>query len=67
MSNDTQSGGLLQGLAAAFNRTDPMIWVGMGAALLALGTFGQSPGFMGVGAALLAVGLTAHKRRRSKG
>lgn len=66
MNKDAQRGGLAQRLAAAFKRTHPMVWVGMGSAFLALGTFGQSPVFMGVGGALLAVGLTAHKRNRSE-
>lgn len=64
MSNDVESGGLLQRLALAFKRTHAMVWVGMGSAFLALGTFRQAPVFMGIGAALLAVGLTAHKRSR---
>lgn len=66
MKNDVPSGGLLEKLAAAFKRTHPMVWVGMGSAFLALGSFGQSPVYMGVGGALLAVGLTAHKRNRSE-
>ncbi|MSO62046.1 MAG: hypothetical protein EXQ50_08155 [Acidobacteria bacterium] len=60
------NGGFLQRCAAAFRRPHAMVWVGMGSAFLALGTFRQSPVFMGVGAALLAVGLTAHKRSRSE-
>jgi len=59
-----ESGGFLQRCAGAFKRTHAMVWVGMGAAFLALGTFGQAPVYMGLGAALLAVGLTAHKRGR---
>ena len=54
--------GLLRRCAAAFTRTHPMVWIGMGSAFLALGTFRQAPVFMGLGGALLAVGLTAHKR-----
>jgi hypothetical protein len=61
MAND----GFLQRCAGAFKRTHAMVWVGMGTAFLALGTFGQAPVYMGLGAALLAVGLTAHKRSRS--
>lgn len=57
-------GGLLQRCAVAFKRTHPMVWIGMGGAFLALGTFGQSAVHMGLGGALLAVGLTAHKRSR---
>jgi len=57
--------GLLHRCAAAFKRTHPMVWIGMGSAFLALGTFGQSPIYMGVGGALLAVGLTARKRSRT--
>jgi hypothetical protein len=59
------NGGFLRWCAAAFKRTHAMVWVGMGTAFLALGTFGQAPVYMGLGAALLAVGLTAHKRSRS--
>jgi hypothetical protein len=66
MTDDMQGGGLLPRLAGAFKRMHPMVWVGMGSAFLALGSFGQSPVYMGVGAALLAVGLTAHKRSRSE-
>jgi hypothetical protein len=55
---------VLQRLADAFKRTHAMVWVGMGSAFLALGSFRQAPVFMGVGAALLAVGLTAYKRSR---
>lgn len=58
------NGGWLQRCAVAFKRTHPLVWVGMGSAFLALGTFGQSPVYMGLGGALLAVGLTAHKRSR---
>lgn len=65
MNNDVESGGLLRRCAVAFKRTHPMVWVGMGSAFLALGTFGQSPVYMGLGGALLAVGLTARKRGRS--
>ena len=64
MNKDPQSSRLLQKLAVAFKRTHAMVWVGMGSAFLALGTFRQAPVFMGIGAALLAVGLTAHKRSR---
>lgn len=66
MNKDEQSSGLMQRIADAFKRTHPMVWVGMGSAFLALGSFGQSPAYMGVGGALLAVGLTAHKRNRSE-
>lgn len=65
MNRDAQNNRPLSRLALAFKRTHPMVWVGMGSAFLALGSFGQSPVFMGVGGALLAVGLTAHKRNRS--
>jgi hypothetical protein len=65
MAGDTENGGPLWRLAAAFKRTHPMVWVGMGSAFLALGSFGQSPVYMGVGGALLAVGLTARKRSGS--
>lgn len=58
-------GGFLQLCADAFKRTHAMVWVGMGAAFLALGTFSQAPVYMGLGTALLAVGLTAHKRGRA--
>ena len=61
------NGGFLQRCAAVFKRTHAMVWVGMGTAFLALGTFRQAPVFMGVGAALLAVGMTAHKRSRPEG
>lgn len=60
------NGGFLQRCAVVFKRTHPMVWIGMGCAFLALGTFGQSPVYMGLGGALLAVGLTAHKRSRSE-
>ena len=59
------NGGFLQRCAVAFKRTHPMVWIGMGSAFLALGTFGQSPVYMGLGGALLAVGLTARKRSRT--
>ena len=61
------NGGFLQRCAAVFKRTHAMVWVGMGTAFLALGTFRQAPVFMGVGAALLAIGMTAHKRSRPEG
>jgi len=58
MKND----GFLERCGAALKRTRGMVWIGIGASFLTLGSIGQSGAYIGLGAAFLAIGLSARKR-----